>query len=215
MKNLLNKEFKLSMHPMVPIMLCLSFMVIIPNYPYTVIFFYTTLAVFFTCLTGRENNDIVYSLMLPIAKKDIVKGRMTFVVIQEIVQLILTIPFLALGAKLNPTGNQAGMDANIALIGVGFIIYGVFNLVFFTQYYKNVNKVGKSFLIASVAVFVLVLLDVVSTYTIPIISDYVDTPSVQNLSYKLVTLLIGAVIFLILTALAYSKSVKLFLKQDL
>jgi hypothetical protein len=38
---------------------------------------------------------------------------------------------------------------------------------------------------------------------------------VQNLSYKLVALLIGAVIFVILTALAYNKSAKLFLKQDL
>ena len=53
MSNLLKKEFSLSMHPVTPLMLMLSSMALIPNYPYTVMFFYMTLAVFFTCMMGR------------------------------------------------------------------------------------------------------------------------------------------------------------------
>lgn len=68
MKKLLMKEFRLSMHPSTPLMLLLSAMVFIPNYPFVVIFFYTTMAIFFTCLSGRENRDIAYSLSLPVAK---------------------------------------------------------------------------------------------------------------------------------------------------
>lgn len=215
MRNLLRKEMLLAMHPTVPIMLCLSVMVLIPNYPYTVIFFYTSLAVFFTCLTGRENNDIVYSLMLPVAKKDIVKARMGFTVIQEMIQILLILPFLPLSERLNPNGNLAGTDASLALLGLGFLVYGCFNYVFFVSYYKNVNKVGRSFVIASVAVFVLVALDVVCSYGLPVYAEYIDTPGRDYLSYKIGVLLGGLVLFFILTLLAYRKSVKEFLKRDL
>ena len=81
MSNLLKKEFSLSMHPVTPLMLMLSSMALIPNYPYTVMFFYMTLAVFFTCMMGRENHDVIYSMCLPVAKKDIVKARILFVAI--------------------------------------------------------------------------------------------------------------------------------------
>lgn len=47
MKKLLRKEVLLSMHPTAIIFLALSMMLIIPNYPYYVIFFYTGLAIFF------------------------------------------------------------------------------------------------------------------------------------------------------------------------
>jgi hypothetical protein len=46
MKNLLRKEIFLSLHPTAPIFLILSMMLMIPNYPYYVVFFYTGMAVF-------------------------------------------------------------------------------------------------------------------------------------------------------------------------
>ena len=50
---LLKKEFALSMHPTVPLMLLLAGMVLIPSYPYSVIFFYSMVSIFFTCMLGR------------------------------------------------------------------------------------------------------------------------------------------------------------------
>lgn len=54
MKTLLQKELRLALHPTAPLFLCLSAMLLIPNYPYCVVFFYTSLAVFFICLTGGK-----------------------------------------------------------------------------------------------------------------------------------------------------------------
>ena len=59
MKNLLRKELVLALHPTAPLFLALSAMLLIPNYPYLVAFFYTGLGVFFTCLNGRENDDVL------------------------------------------------------------------------------------------------------------------------------------------------------------
>lgn len=74
---LIKKDFRLAMHPTVPLMLLTAAMVTIPNYPYTVSFFYVTLSIFFTCLLGRENRDIAFSLCLPVAKRDIVTARIS------------------------------------------------------------------------------------------------------------------------------------------
>ena len=54
MKALLYKQLRLVCHPMTPVFCLFGIMVIIPNYPYTVIFFYVTLGLFFSFLNMRE-----------------------------------------------------------------------------------------------------------------------------------------------------------------
>ena len=215
MIKLLKKEFGLAMHPIVPMMLALSAMVLIPNYPYIVIFFYVSMAVFFTCLSGRENNDIVYSLNLPVAKKNIIKARFAFAIILQLVQLLVMIPFVVLNQNINSIGNQAGMDANISLFGVAFIVYGLFNFMFFSSYYKNVYKVGVAFIKSSILLFILTGLDIVATYAIPFVRDVLDTPDCEHFIPKVLFFIVGLMFYLILTAITYKRSVKNFEKQDL
>lgn len=215
MSKLLKKEILLSMHPITPLMLVLSAMVMIPNYPYTVMFFYMTLAVFFTCMMGRENQDVIYTMTLPVAKKDIVKARISFVVILEMLQMLLMVPFSILRQNVNPMGNEAGMDANIALIAEGFLLFGIFNLMFFHSYYKNVDKVGVSFVKATVVFFVLVAVDAVATHVVPFVRDYLDTPDPEYLMYKLIALAVGVVVYLVMTIWVCGISIKNFEKQDL
>ncbi|MEG1567826.1 MAG: ABC-2 transporter permease [Anaerovoracaceae bacterium] len=214
MIKLIKKEIMLAMHPIVPIMLLLSVMVLIPNYPYIVIFFYVSMAIFFTCLSGRENNDVVYSLNLPVAKKNIVKARFAFAIIMEFMQLLIMIPFAVLNQNINPIGNQAGMDANIALFAIAFIVYGLFNFVFFSNYYKNVSKVGIAFVKSSVLLFILTGIDIVSTHAIPFVRDVLDTPDSKYLLQKVIFLLFGLLAYSMLTAITYKKSVVNFEKQD-
>lgn len=215
MTKLIRKEFALAMHPITPMMLLLSAMVMIPNYPYVVIFFYVSMAVFFTCLQGRENNDVVYSLNLPVEKSGIVKARFAFTVIIELAQLVLMIPFAVLSARMNAVGNQAGMDANISLFGIGFIVYAMFNLVFFLSYYRNVSKVGRAFIKSSVLIFILAALDVVSTYALPVVRDCLDTPDPKFLPQKLIFLGLSALVYAALTLLTCRVCIRRFEKQDI
>lgn len=215
MKNLLRKEISLSMHPTVPIFLLLSAMLLIPNYPYYVIFFYTSLAVFFTCLNGRENNDISYMMLLPIAKKDIVRGRFLFVVLYETAQFLVAIPFAVLRQRMPLPGNQVGMDANIALFGFSLLMMGGFNFSFFTMYYRDVQKVGKSFVVASTGMFLYISVVEVCAHLVPFMRDKLDTKDPQFLGEKLAVLAVGAACYLFLTTAAYHKSVRSFEKYDL
>lgn len=215
MKNLLRKELLLSMHPTAPIFLILSMMLIIPNYPYYVVFFYTGLAVFFTCLNGRENNDVFYTITLPVAKKDIVKSRFAFVVLLELAQVIIAIPFAIIRQNMPLPGNQVGMDANIALFGLSFVMLGLFNYIFFRIYYKDVNKVGPAFVWSSIAVFVYMVIAETCTHIVPFIRDYLDTKDTQYIAYKLMVLAVGAVVYVFLTYVVYRKAVKSFEALDL
>lgn len=215
MKSLLKKEFSLSMHPTALIFLALSCMLLIPNYPYYVIFFYTGLAVFFTCLNGRETNDVFYTATLPVPKKDIVKGRFAFVIIVQMAQMLISIPFAIIRQTLPIPGNNAGMDANISLFGISFIMLGLFNIVFLTLYYKNVNKVGRAFVSSCVVVFVYIIIAEACAHAVPFVRDFLDTKDPQYLSYKLIVLAIGIIFYTLLTFISYKKSVKSFEAFDL
>ncbi len=215
MKNLLLKELRLATHPSNFMHLSLSAMLLIPDYPYYVIFFYTTMGLFFLCLSGRENHDIEYSLMLPVRKREIVKARISFAVLIEFVQLLVSIPFAVIRNGITSAPNAAGMDANVALFGLSLLLFGLFNVIFFPRYYKNPAKVGKPFVIGSIAVFLYIVAAEGCTYVVPFFRDVLDTPDPLHMPAKLAVLAAGLAVFAALTALAYRVSAKRFEALDL
>lgn len=147
MKALLYKQFRLVCHPMTPIFCLFGIMVLIPNYPYTVIFFYVMLGLFFTFLNIREQKDIYYSALLPVPKRDTVKAGCAFVVIIEVLSLVVLIPCSLLAVHLQPgKDNLVGLDPNLALLAAGFLLYAVFNGMFLPSFYANGYKVGMAFI---------------------------------------------------------------------
>lgn len=147
MKALLYKQFRLVCHPMTLIFCLFGIMVLIPNYPYTVIFFYVMLGLFFTFLNIREQKDIYYSALLPVPKRDTVKAGCAFVAMIEVLSLVVLIPCSLLAVHLQPgKDNLVGLDPNLALLAAGFLLYAVFNGVFLPSFYANGYKVGIAFL---------------------------------------------------------------------
>ena len=158
MTALLYKQFRLVCHPMTPIFCLFGVMVLIPNYPYTVIFFYVTLGLFFTFLNMREQKDIYYSALLPVPKRDTVKAGCLFTVLIEVLSLVLLVPFSVLAVHVQPgKDNLVGLDPNAVLAAAGFLLYAVFNAVFLPSFYKSGYKVGVSYLKACIAMAVMMI----------------------------------------------------------
>ncbi len=215
MKKLLKKELLLSFHPTAAIFVAMAAMVLIPNYPYYVSFFYAGLAVFFTCITGRENNDVFFSMMLPISKKDIVKARYGYVLLIELTQILLAVGFALIKSVLQFPANSAGIEANMAMFGVALFMLSIFNLIFFAIYYRNVKKPGVAAIFASVAYFLLLGIFEVLVFIIPFARDKIDTFDPLFWEYKLIILAVGVVSFIVINILSYLSSVKNFSKQDI
>lgn len=215
MKNLLIKEFKLSAHPTCYIFLLLPLMLLIPNYPYTVTYFYFALAIFFTCTLGRESNDIGYMMMLPISRKDIVKARIAFTVILELASIIISVPFIIIRQTVMTAPNLGGFDANIALVGFALLLYSIFNTVFFINYYKDVKKPGISFVISSAALLLYVVIGEVVDHIMPIFVNVLDTPDSTHITEKVILDIICIIIYVLTLIITYKKSVSLFSKLDI
>lgn len=215
MKQLMKKERSLAVHPTSWLFLGLSAMVLIPNYPYYVIFFYTGLGMFFTCLNGRENQDVLFSLLLPVSRRQVVKARFTTVVLLELMQVLLTGLFSMLRRALPLGENAAGMEANLALLGLGLIVMALGHGAFFRVYYQNVQRVGVAFLWCSAVEFACIGVLETLAHTVPLFRDHLDTPDPAFLTEKLLVLALGIVLYGLLTLLSCRRALRDFAQQDL
>lgn len=214
MKNLLYKELKLALHPTNILFIPLALMLFIPNYPYLVVMFYTCLGVFFMCQFGRENNDVFFTLTLPIEKRQAVLARILTACMLEVIEILVCIPIAFIKVKLTSAENLADMDVNIALFALAFMMFGLFNVVFFPSYYKDVKKVGKPFVFGSIAVFVFIGAEIVLCHVAPLFKMKLDTPDQQFATEKLALFAVGIAAFALLTLAAYKYSAKRFENQD-
>lgn len=215
MSNLLYKEFKLCVHLTSFLFLPLAAMLLIPNYPYYVSFFYQTLAIFFLFLNGNTNNDVTFTTLLPIRKRDAVKARVMTVVILEAMQVLVSIPFTVLRNTLITAGNAAGMEANAALFGLALIMFGLFNLVFLPGFYKTAYRTGTPYLLACAAMTLFVVAAEVAVNLVPGWKAALDSVQPASLLPQLAVLAAGGVLFALLTWLSYNQSVKKFEQLDL
>ena len=215
MKQLLYKELRLALHPAAIAFLALAPMMLIPNYPLYVVFFYTSLGLFFICLTGRENHDIAYTMSLPVAKRDLVHARILLAVLLEGAQTLLALPFAVLRQSLSIGTNLVGIDANAAFFGSSLLMLGLFNYVFFTSYYRAPDKVGRAFILGSIAEGVYMLIAETLVHVLPFARDVLDTPASEGTAAKLAVLAIGAAAFAVLTMLAGRRAVSSFETLDL
>lgn len=210
---LLYKELFLAAHPTSLVFAFLGCLVIVPAYPYTVIFMFGCLAPYFSLLYTRETNDTWYTAILPVTKKDIVKGKCQMILFLQLFQLAISIPSVILRRVLEIQNNPVGIDATVAWYGFGLMIYGVFDLVFFPAFYKNGYKAGKAFIIASVPML-LMMIAVEGTVRFPRLS-WLDSYAAPDLMRQSPILLLGILCYIILLFFAYQISVRLFQKVDL
>jgi small-conductance mechanosensitive channel len=219
MKNLLLKEFKLCILPINYIFLTFAVILIIPNYPCYVSFFYLLLNTFWIFKNGDLNKDLQYSLILPIRKSDIVKARIMSVAIYEIVFFILSIPFAILNHKLVPQGNNAGINSNFAFYGLVMIVLTISRYFFFTIYYKKAEKHERALLISFVIFFVLYFIFECPVWMIKKGNlqslAFIDKFDLASLIKQLPILITGIIVYFLGWILTYKVSAKKFEQVNL
>lgn len=210
---LLYKELALAAHPTLFIFTFLGCLVIVPSYPYTVIFLFGCLAPYITFMFARENNDAWYTAVLPVKKSEIVKAKCGLIISAQIGQLLVSIPFAVLRSLLGIPNNPVGLDATLSWYGIGLVIFSLFDLTFFPAYYKSGYKAGKSFLLALLPVIPIMLLAETAVH-FPSLA-WLDSTAPENLILQLPILLFGLVCYACLLPLSCRIASKRFQKVDL
>ena len=214
MKNLLYKEWKLSLHPTNYLFMTFPLMLLIPNYPSYIAFIYLSLSLFFLFLSARENKDIYYTSLLPIKKTDQVKARVIVIMGLELLQMLIAVPFAILHFKINSTNNMAGIEPNLAFFGFQFAMFALFNLVFLTQFYKTAYKIGNALIVGGGAIIIYYLL-VESLVWIPSpLQAFLDSMDGSVIGTQWPILLAGIAIWILFGVWTYRCSAHRFQKVD-
>ena len=161
MKALIYKEMRLSMHPLCYIFIVLfPLMILIPSYPLGIGFIYVLTCypiLFLGANKGQQSNDLLYSTLLPVRKKDIVMARIITVIIMQAAFMLIMSALYPLARIINDAiiANSEnpkeyvipglGLNSYVLVLAFAIIGYAIADIIFFPIYYKN----GKSIVMST------------------------------------------------------------------
>ena len=161
MKALIYKELKLAMHPLCYVFICLfPIMILIPSYPLGIGFIYILSCypiLFLGANKGQQSNDLLYSTLLPVRKKDIVLARIFTVIFMQLGFILIQSALYPLAILINNSIKVAsddptkltipglGLNSFVLLLAVAIVGYAIADLIFFPIYYKH----GKSIVMST------------------------------------------------------------------
>ncbi len=212
MKNLVYKELTLTINKffyVLPLVLALLFF--IPNWFFTLIpmyFFWIVVSNIYSSYQSQLDDKFVN--MLPVSKKDIVGSKVSSFIILEMIHLGLGAIFAVAHNYIYGMANFA-LDANYAFFGSVFVLFGIFNIIFLPGYFKTGYKFGKPVIIAIIITLILAALLEISVMAFPSFTQFMES---ENLGLQLGLLAGGLFIFIMLSYIAYSVSVKRFIKVN-
>lgn len=217
MINLIKKEFKLSAHILSYVFIAFGLLTVIPGYPILVGVFFSCLGIFQSFQSYRESNDISYTILLPVSKKDIVKAKFIFVLTIQfltfLIMFIITIIRMTILVDLEVYVMNPLLTANLVFLGYALVIYGLFNFLFVRGFFKTAYKFGKPFVSFTVVGFLVIALAESLRY-IPGL-EALNSLGFNNLSIQLIGLMVGFIINVLLNYISYKCSVKSFERIDL
>ncbi len=215
MKNLLGKEFRLAVHPSMLVYVFFGVLLLVPSWPFFIAFGYFFIGVMTMFFTARGNQDVFFTAGLPVRKRDAVRARVLVIAAFELLQIAVAVPFACLNARINPHGNAVGMNPNVAFFGCVFMMYAVFNAVFFPGFYKTAYKIGGPLFRAVLAVTAFVGAVELAVHAVPWLNTHVNALGAGHLPSQLLTLAAGIAVFALATWLASLKAAARFDKVDI
>lgn len=217
MRNILTKEFKLSAHILSFLFIAFGLMFFLPGYPVLCGVFFVTLGIFQSFQNARETNDILFSALLPIAKRDVVKGKFLFVCFVELCALLLmafaVIIRMTVLREAKPYVENALMNANLFALGMAFFMFGLFNTVFVGGFFKTAYKFGRPFVTYIILAFLTLGIGE-ALHHFPGL-EALNAFGTDHLGLQLALLLAGILAYWLLTLASCHQSCKRFEKIDL
>ena len=151
MKNLLFKEFHLATSPLSFLFLGFTLMTFIPGYPILCGAFFVCFGIFQSYQFAREDQDILYTVLLPVRKSDAVKSKYTAAVVLQLIAFSFFCIFTCIRMVfLSDSGvytSNVLMGANPVFLAYVLLIFAAFNVVFIGGFFKTAYRFGKPFIL--------------------------------------------------------------------
>jgi len=217
MSTLLKKELRLNAMLITYLFIGFAFMTLLPGYPILCSVFFITLGIYQSFQNARESNDIVFSALLPIAKKDIVKGKYQFCILIELcgffMMAVLTLIRMTVLSEAMTYKQNALMNANPFFLGIALLIFGMFNLIFLGGFFRTAYSLGKPFVTYIITCFLIIGI-AEALHHIPGLEP-LNAFGTDHIALQLAALLAGVLLYILLTIMSYNKACKSFASIDL
>lgn len=160
MLKLLRKEMKLTASSLSYLFIAFGLLTLCPGYPILTGCFFACLGIFQSFQSAREANDIVYTALLPVSKRDVVKSKYAFCLFIELCYFLLAaaavLARMTVLAEAAVYRQNALMNANPAYLGFVLLIFGSFNAVFVGGFFRTAYSFAKPFVKFIVAAFLII-----------------------------------------------------------
>ncbi len=217
MRNIMLKEMKLSASGIAYLFILYGLMFFLSGYPVLCGAFFSTLGLYQSFLYAREANDIVFSALLPIAKKDVVKGKYGFVCMIELCTLLLMTGAVIVRMTVLKDAavyrNNTLMNANLFALGAAWFIFGLFNWVFVGGFFNTAYKLGRPFLFYIIVAFLSIVI-FETLHHIPRL-EMLNAFGTDEIMLQLSLLAAGIATWIIMTEASYRRASIHFEKIDL
>lgn len=217
MKNLLIKDFRLSASALTYVFIAASLMTMLPGYPILVGTFFVCLGIFHSFQNGRETNDILYTVLLPVRKGDVVRAKYAFAcsiqILSFLPMVLLTVLRMTVFGHAEVYLSNALMNAGPLYLAFVLLIYTAFNAIFLGRFFRSAYRIGVPFLAFGIAALILVMVGE-SLHFFPALA-FLNVPSGERLGLQLLILAVAALVYVLLTWLSCRSSIKRFERLDL
>ena len=217
MLKLLRKEMCLAASPLSYLFIAFGLMFFIPGYPLLCGAFFVTFGIFQSFQNMREANDIVFSVLLPIAKRDVVIGKYMFSCLIELcgfaVMAVATLIRMTILSDAPAYRNNTLMNANPFALGLALVIFAFFNLIFIGGFFKTAYKFAKPFVSYIVTAFFIIGIGEALHHFSGL--EMLNAFGFGYIGLQICLLCVGAAIYALLTFLSYKSACRHFEKIDL
>lgn len=217
MRHLLMKEFRLATPVLTYLFLGFSLMTFIPGYPILCSAFFVCLGVFQGYQINMDSNDILYSVLLPVSKNDVVKGKYLTVVVLQMAAFILFSIFTLIRMTILSTAsvyeNNVLMTANLIFLAFVLLIFACFNVLFLGGFFKTAYSIGKPFILFIVVNFVIIAV-AEALHHVPNL-EWINAMDFSHFEKQSIILVIAILIYVGLTIISCKNSCSRFQKIDL
>lgn len=223
MKALLYKELRLAMHPICYLFIVLfPFMLLIPSYPVAIGFIYVLVCypiLFLGANKGQQSNDLLYSVLLPIRKKDIVLARIFTVSLMQLVFILLMSALYPLALMIrknipNTADVGIGLSGFVSVLGIALVGFAIADLIFFPIYYKHGKSIVMSTLLTILGFIFYLSIFTIGLPYVPGLEGYKTALCDSGLGVQFGVLGGALVIYVLLHIVVYRVSSKLLEKVD-
>ncbi len=217
MKNLIYKEFKLATPLLTFLFLAFSLVSFLPGYPILCGAFFVCFGIFQSYQNGREDNDILYTVLLPVKKADVVNAKYNAAILLQIAAFLLFAAFTCIRMLFLPNAaayvTNVLMDANLIFLAFVLLIFLAFNVIFIGGFFKTAYGIGKPFIVFAAVSFVIIGIGE-TLHHLPGLS-WLNVRDFSFAGRQLVILLGAAVLYALASALSCKASRKRFERIDL